>query len=183
MNVIFIMSDQQRCDSIGPDRHPCADYPVMERLRSQSVSFDSFYASAIPCVPSRQTMLTGRQEWMSRGCGNVKFNMGEDTTWMSILRENENPTVPLDIDTAGQLNWLEYERDFTSTPLHEVLDQIEKWYNVQIHLTDNSYASNLITVHIERKPVENILDMIALIMNMNYRQEGSRVVFSPKNSG
>ncbi len=87
MNVVFIMADQQRADSVGPDRHPCADYPVLERLRSESISFDRFYASAIPCVPSRQTMLTGRQEWMSRGWGNSKFNMCEDTTWMSLLRD------------------------------------------------------------------------------------------------
>ena len=33
-------------------------------------------------------MLSGRQEWMSRSWGNSKFFMGEDTTWMSILREN-----------------------------------------------------------------------------------------------
>jgi arylsulfatase len=87
VNVVFIMSDQQRVDSIGPNRHPCADYPVLERLRGESLSFDRFYASAIPCVPSRQTMLTGRQEWMSRGWSNMKFNMCEDTTWMSVLRE------------------------------------------------------------------------------------------------
>ncbi|MAG13423.1 MAG: hypothetical protein CMN78_02380 [Spirochaetales bacterium] len=88
MNVIFIMSDQQRHDSIGPKRHPCADFPRMERLRSESVIFDNFFASAMACVPSRQAMLSGKQEWMSRSCGNWKFFMGEDTTWMSILRDN-----------------------------------------------------------------------------------------------
>ena len=88
MNVLFIMSDQQRYDSIGGDRHPCADVPNLEKLKSQSVCFDNFYTSAMACVPSRQCMLTGRQEWMSRTAGNWKFNMGEDITWMSILREN-----------------------------------------------------------------------------------------------
>ena len=33
-------------------------------------------------------MLTGRQEWMSRGWGNAKFDMGDDITWMSILRDH-----------------------------------------------------------------------------------------------
>lgn len=82
------MSDQQRADSIGPGRHPCADYPNMEQLRGESVSFDNFCASAIPCVPSREVMLTGRQEWMSRGNGNAKFNTGDDRTWMSVLRDH-----------------------------------------------------------------------------------------------
>jgi arylsulfatase len=88
MNVLFIMSDQQRYDSFGRGRHPCADHPNLEKLYEESVSFENFYASAMACVPSRQCMLTGRQEWMSRTAGNWKFNMGEDTTWMSILRDH-----------------------------------------------------------------------------------------------
>ena len=88
MNVIFIMSDQQRHGSIGPNRHACADFPRMEQLRSESVVFSNFFTSAMACVPSRQAMLSGRQEWMSHSCGNWKFFMGEDTTWMSILRDS-----------------------------------------------------------------------------------------------
>ncbi len=88
MNVLFIMSDQQRVDSFGPNRHPCADFPVMERLRSESLSFGNFYTSAIACVPARQAMLTGRQNWMSRVFGNSTFNMGDDLTWMSLLRDH-----------------------------------------------------------------------------------------------
>ena len=87
MNVVFVMSDQQRADSVGPNRHPCADFPVMEQLREESVSFESLYASAIPCVPSRQSILTGRQNWMSRVWGNMQFNMADDLTWMSVLRD------------------------------------------------------------------------------------------------
>ena len=26
MNVVFVMADQQRADSFGPGRHPCADH-------------------------------------------------------------------------------------------------------------------------------------------------------------
>jgi hypothetical protein len=33
MNLLFIMTDQQRADSIGPNRHPCADYPERELRR------------------------------------------------------------------------------------------------------------------------------------------------------
>ena len=50
MNVIFIMTDQQRADSIGSRRHPCANYPNMEKLRGESINFENFYAAAIPCV-------------------------------------------------------------------------------------------------------------------------------------
>jgi arylsulfatase len=87
MNVVFLMADQQRADSFGPGRHPCADYPVMERLAGESVTFGSMYVAASPCVPSRASFLTGRQPWILGRSSNAKFLMGDQTTWMSILRD------------------------------------------------------------------------------------------------
>ncbi len=87
-NVVVIMSDQQRADGYGPGRHPCADYPAMEELCRQSVNFSRFYTAASPCVPSRNVFLTGRNEWISGVHGNSKFLVGDETTWMSILRDH-----------------------------------------------------------------------------------------------
>nr|WP_144923526.1 sulfatase-like hydrolase/transferase [Paenibacillus bovis] len=86
-NVLFIMTDQQRADSIGPNRVKYADYPNMEKLRSESIAFDNFFTAASPCVPSRHTFLTGRHPWKTGVSGNAKFSTGKETTWMSILRE------------------------------------------------------------------------------------------------
>src|SRR5918998_622084 len=87
MNVVFIMADQQRADSFGPGRHPCADYPVLEQLAGESVSFESMYVAATPCVPSRTAFLTGRHAWMAGRSSNTKFLPDNATTWMSILRD------------------------------------------------------------------------------------------------
>jgi arylsulfatase A-like enzyme len=88
LNVLFIMTDQQRADSIGPNRHPCADYPQMEKLRSESVSFANFFTAASPCVPSRQTFLTGRHSWQLGVQGNAKFLMEGTDNWMQTLRNH-----------------------------------------------------------------------------------------------
>lgn len=85
-NVIMIMTDQQRADMVGPNRHPCADFPVLEQLRNESTCFDQFYTAAVPCVPSRHVFLAGRNEWMLGVSGNRKFPPPDTTTWMSILR-------------------------------------------------------------------------------------------------
>jgi len=86
MNVVFIMADQQRADSFGPGRHPCADFPNMERLSRESVTFPRFYTAAMACVPSRYSFLTGRHPW-AESMGNGRFFTGEETTWMSVLRD------------------------------------------------------------------------------------------------
>lgn len=92
-NVVFIMTDQQRADSFGPNRHPCADFPVLERLAGQSVSFTNCFTAASPCVPSRHSFLTGRQPW-SLGChSNAKFSTHGEESWMSVLRENDYACV------------------------------------------------------------------------------------------
>ena len=98
---------------------------------------------------------------------------------MSILKENGSPSEPRQIDVEKYLAWLNYEREFSSAPLREVLDQLERWYDVQIQLADESAASELITVYIEKKPIEDVLEMISLIMNMNFERNGSTIVFSP----
>ncbi|WP_188454913.1 sulfatase-like hydrolase/transferase [Virgibacillus oceani] len=87
MNVVFIMTDQQRADVIGENRHPCADFPNMEQLKRESVSFANFFTAASPCVPSRHTFLTGRQPWRNGVSGNRKFSTEGETTWMQLLRE------------------------------------------------------------------------------------------------
>jgi arylsulfatase len=81
------MTDQQRANSFGPNRPEFVDYPNMEQLRSESVSFDNFYTAASPCVPSRHTFLTGRHPWKNGVHGNKKFSTEGETTWMQVLRD------------------------------------------------------------------------------------------------
>ena len=72
-NVLFIMTDQQRADTIGQNRHPCANYPVMERFAQESVCFNQFFTAATPCVPSRMSFLTGKHAWQNRARGNSRW--------------------------------------------------------------------------------------------------------------
>lgn len=85
-NVIFIMTDQQRYDTLTrPEFY--GDLPHLSRLREESVCFDQFYTSALPCVPSRHAFLTGRTPWQLGCHGNAKFCKEGERTWMSLLRD------------------------------------------------------------------------------------------------
>jgi choline-sulfatase len=87
-NILFIMADQQRADSFGPNRHPCANFPVLEGMAEESVVFRRFYAAAMACVASRHAFLTGHYPWQDRVAGNARFLTGDQTTWMSVLRNH-----------------------------------------------------------------------------------------------
>ncbi len=59
-NIIFLMTDDQRCDNMGCYGRPEFNTPNIDKLAEQGVVFDqAFYAVAI-CMPSRVTMMTGR---------------------------------------------------------------------------------------------------------------------------
>ncbi len=95
---------------------------------------------------------------------------------LSILRRNAKPSLPRQIDIAQHLSWLNYEIVFDDAPLHVVLYQLERWYNLRFFLTDNSIASDLITVHIKNKPVDDIIETIALILDLQYERTGRTIV-------
>lgn len=98
-NVIFIMTDQQRFDTIGCDGQ--FYYPNMEKLRSQSIMFSNFFVSAMPCVPSRACFLFGRNAWDLHMHGNSRFIMEDSQTgplessWMQILRNDGYASVSI----------------------------------------------------------------------------------------
>ena len=66
---------------------------------------------------------------------------------------------------------------FQSATLREVLDQLQRWYDIEFQLPDERSATNLITIFIENKSIEEILDVIALINGFQYRQDGKKIYF------
>jgi len=61
-NVLFIMTDQQRGDTIAGLGNPDIYTPNFDRLVARGVSFRNHYATCPVCVPARYTIRTGRQE-------------------------------------------------------------------------------------------------------------------------
>ena len=96
-NVLFIMTDQQRYDTIG-EKSPFL-YPNMNRLKQESASFSNFYISASACVPSRACFLMGRNAWDLHMHGNARFIQDSSQTgplersWMQVLREEGYTSV------------------------------------------------------------------------------------------
>jgi len=60
-NILFILSDQHRYDSVGYSR----DYPVLtphlDRLSAEGTSFTNAYTPIPLCCPARQSLLAGRR--------------------------------------------------------------------------------------------------------------------------
>lgn len=58
-NIIFIITDQQRYDTIAELGFPYMETPVQDHLVREGVSFDNCFINAPLCVPARASLFTG----------------------------------------------------------------------------------------------------------------------------
>lgn len=81
-NVLLIMTDQQRWDTLGCYGNKAIETPNLDWLASMGTVFRSAYTPSPSCIPARASLLTGMDPWntgilgMGRGQGNmgVGFN-------------------------------------------------------------------------------------------------------------
>jgi arylsulfatase A-like enzyme len=59
VNLLFIMTDQQRWDAMSCAGNAIIKTPNMDRLAREGVRFTRFYSSCPVCVPARSVILTG----------------------------------------------------------------------------------------------------------------------------
>ena len=58
-NIILIITDQQRYDTINALGFPYMDTPNLDRLAREGVSFDNCHITAPSCAPARASLFTG----------------------------------------------------------------------------------------------------------------------------
>jgi len=59
-NILYIMTDQQRYDSLGSVGQTICRTPHLDRLSSEGIRFDNAYSICALCSPARTSMLTGQ---------------------------------------------------------------------------------------------------------------------------
>jgi arylsulfatase A-like enzyme len=59
VNLLFIMTDQQRWDAMSCAGNPVLKTPNLDQLAWQGARFTSFYSACPVCVPARTAILTG----------------------------------------------------------------------------------------------------------------------------
>jgi arylsulfatase len=58
-NIILVMTDQQRHDTIAALGHPFMETPTLDRLVREGTAFTRCYINAASCVPARASLFTG----------------------------------------------------------------------------------------------------------------------------
>lgn len=93
-NVLFIVVDQWRGDSLGALGHPAALTPNLDALAVDGVLFRNHYGQSAPCGPARTSMLTGQYIMNHRVVANgVPLDARHPNLATELLRGGVDPVL------------------------------------------------------------------------------------------
>jgi len=100
-NVILIITDQQRYDTIGALGYPYVDTPNIDRLVAEGVTFTNCFVSAPSCAPARASLFTG---YYPHTTGILKNEDVWRHSWVEQLSANGYTCV-----NVGKMHTFPYE--------------------------------------------------------------------------
>jgi arylsulfatase A-like enzyme len=81
-NIIFIITDQQRFDTIQALGFPYMDTPNLDRLAAEGVAFTNCHVTAPSCAPSRASLFTG---YYPHTTGIIRNADSWEHSWVELL--------------------------------------------------------------------------------------------------
>lgn len=76
--------------------------------------------------------------------------------------------------------WLNNMLIFDNQPFEQVIQYLEKWYGVKIHLDHSLYYSHNYTFKVKTESLREVLELISVITPIDYRIEGEQVTIKYK---
>ncbi|GAA0464670.1 sulfatase [Actinoplanes capillaceus] len=76
MNLLFLMTDQHRVDTLGAYGNPHVPTPNLDRLAATGTRFDRWYTPTAICTPARASLLTGQAPFRHKVLANQERNVG-----------------------------------------------------------------------------------------------------------
>lgn len=105
-NVIVIMTDELRRDSLGCYGNPIVQTPNIDALAAAGTRFDNAYTPSPICVPARAAMATGKYVHETGHWGNAQPYHGEPKSWHHTIRD-----AGRDMPSIGKLHFRSTQDD------------------------------------------------------------------------
>ena len=118
--------------------------------------------------------------------GKVEIDKPDDLSRSDskvVLRPNQKATFSkesreIDIKEVVAQETVAWRNDrlvFKSESFSEVIKQLERWYNVSIHVEESAHLSCTLTASIEKESLEEILDFLAVTHRIDFSISGNEV--------
>lgn len=78
-------------------------------------------------------------------------------------------------DIEGDIAWTKGTLHFDNTPMPEVLESLERWYGVEITVSDSSIYSNFFTADFRSESITRVLELLAITCDIVYAVDGNMI--------
>ncbi len=96
---------------------------------------------------------------------------------MSDLKEDGILSHSTNVDPDKYLDWVSGRLVFENASFDEVLKRLERKYNLVCSVSDSSLLRRRLTASFTDEPVQDIVKIIALTLDLQYRQSNGTVMF------
>lgn len=83
-------------------------------------------------------------------------------------------------DVARYLAWTDGRLVFDDTPLGQAVPQLERWYDIEISLTDSSLEGRRLSGSFKDEPVSEVMQNIAFALDLHVEHQGHVIILAPK---
>jgi len=131
-NILFVMTDQQRFDTVAALGHPHVHTPNLDRLAARGAACTNAYSTCPVCVPARYTLMTGCEPLRTGWFGN--WSPGEH------VRERCGSYLAETLAARGYRTW--GLGKFHTSPRHEPLGFQTHEYSEELWPTEEEFLGD-----------------------------------------
>ena len=100
----------------------------------------------------------------------------------SSVNKNQPPTLPKKIDPCV-LGWIDGKLVFNQTPLTEIVDELERFYNTQVSIEESSNLKNqTLSGSFSNQEIDNVLNMICTALDLDFERQDEGYIIKSKST-
>jgi transmembrane sensor len=88
---------------------------------------------------------------------------------------NGDIQITHNVNPEDYLGWMNYRMQFDNTPMSEVINKLERWYGVEIEVTDTDINEMKLTAEFEDESIHHVLRVVEIALDIEYENNGRRV--------
>jgi transmembrane sensor len=125
--------------------------------------------------PSRSTSgeIGGVADKTSQGAGELVLRGGD----VGSVDSTGELSAARGVDITPYTAWADGRLVFRNTPLRGVLAELDRWYDLDCRLADDTLGDLRLTASFQDEPASEVIRLVALSLGLRYERQGKVVTF------
>ena len=97
---------------------------------------------------------------------------------VAAMLESGRIQPPESVEIDIFLGWLNRDIQFDDATLEEIIFHLERWFDVEFEIAKSVITSERMTLSTNKKSIDTILEMMAVLADLTYRRTGKTITLS-----